>query len=397
MQIVLEQVADQLKHHGWQVNAPIYSTACATSLRPTPYSTRLSWFQRWPIFLRLRQMIPAGTRQSISSMFMPLSFLKDASHNLRWVEQQLTAREKYDVIVICPDYNVPGMLSLAISRHPRVVVISLNGLTEELTSGYLTILKGLAVVRLRGRVHPFLFRRVKPSQIELAVFASRHWQDDAIRAGLPVGAARTIYFGTQIPPATPRTSEVRGKLLWVGRLAPEKGLHVLLGALPTIAQRFPEVSLTAVAGQGEPDYRTLIKEMIRQSGLESRVTLCPPVEHGSLQSLYSKHDLLFFYSVYSEPVALVLMGAYAAGLPVVASKPGCDSKLVQDNVTCICYEPGSIESLANAITRVLTDPELRRRNSQRARHLLSNNFSLEDMGNAYDVLLRQYISQAPHC
>jgi glycosyltransferase involved in cell wall biosynthesis len=111
----------------------------------------------------------------------------------------------------------------------------------------------------------------------------------------------------------------------------------------------------------------------------------------ALQTAYASHDVLFFHSIFAEPVALVLMEAFAAGLPVVASQASAEAKLVRDKVTCLCYRPNDRESLAEAIVMMLTDPRLRQRLAANARQLVRQEFSLDKMGRLYDELLRQFV------
>jgi glycogen(starch) synthase len=206
-----------------------------------------------------------------------------------------------------------------------------------------------------------------------------------VRAGLAAEAAHTVYFGIPVG-ARPERARAGRRLLWVGRLTPEKGLHLLLATLPRLRERMPEVTLTAVAAQGEGTYRALIERLIAEGGLGEAVTLRGPVPREELPALYASHDALFFYSINAEPVALVLMEAYANGLPVAANRAATD--LVEDGVTCVTYEAGVGESIVEAVERVLADEALRARLADQARARVEERYSLAAMGTAYDRLLR---------
>jgi glycosyltransferase involved in cell wall biosynthesis len=440
LQLALQNVADELRMRGWQVDAPLYLPSIPIqennrnmSLRGAPFATKqspaepglssrrsdarndthipqsdylneaaksqtlqstqlqtsLSIFQRWPALLEIRKAIPEGFRQSLSAAFAPQAFLDNASHNLAWLEARLADPTQYDLVLICPDYNTPGALALAAERHPRVVVISLAGLVGELRPTAWRAVRWLIGARMRGRQHPFLFQPIQPPQIKAAVFASTHWQAKAVQARLSASVAHTIYFGIPLPAPLPRPAQIHNRLLWVGRLTPEKGLHHILAALPGLRQRFPDLKFTAIAGQGEADYRQAILDLIQKLNLSDVVSLQPPVERAALQQAYAEHDLLCFYSVIAEPVALVLMEAYAAGLPVVANPARYDSILVADGQTCLCYQPTNPQSLATAITRLLSDSALRTKLSHNAQTIVRDQFSLAAMGDAYDTLLRE--------
>jgi glycosyltransferase involved in cell wall biosynthesis len=163
---------------------------------------------------------------------------------------------------------------------------------------------------------------------------------------------------------------------------------VLLRAVPGLRRRLPNVTVTAIAAQGSPGYRELIESMIRETGLEGVVDLRASVPRAALAEAYATHDVLFFHSVYEEPVALVLMEAFAAGLPVAASNAVSGARLVRPGETCATYDPRRTESVVDALQGLLTDGSFRERVTTNARRLVQSDFSLQEMGRSYDELLR---------
>jgi glycosyltransferase involved in cell wall biosynthesis len=395
LQLALSDVAEQLTARGWQIDTLILAASSAPSpLRTTFFSTsRLSPFRSWPVLGRLWKAFPLSARRFLSTLAMPRQYWENVSDNLHAIETMLTGPQAYDIVLVGVDGNAPGCTALACARHRRVVSISLQGLANELTNQWWRWLHPLVSLRLGRRGHPFLFRRITWQQIKLALFASRQWRQAALQAGLPEACTHTIYFGIPLPEPLPRPAEARRRILWVGRLSPEKGLHLLLSTLAEIRRRLPDVSLTVVAGQGNDDYRQEIMELVCRHGLTEIVEFRAPVDRAALQKAYAEHDLLFFYSAFPEPVALVLMEAFAAGLPVVASRAEPGAALIQHEITCLCYQPEDKASLVDAISRLLADAPLRQRLSQNAQQLVRQEFSLDKMGAAYDAVLRQFMSK----
>jgi glycogen(starch) synthase len=297
----------------------------------------------------------------------------------------------YDAVIACVPRESPGLAHFITGAHPNVLILSLNGLGGELRGA-----RWLALPRFAGRlfgrpwIHPALYRPVDPDRIRMAVFASESWRHEAIRAGLPADACRTIYFGLPDvpPPEPPRTPAAR--LLWVGRLSREKGLHHFIDALPVI-RRTRAVTLTAVCGQGPEDYRQDVQRRIDELGLHEVVTLLPPVERHELPPLYRDHDALLFHSVFNEPVALVLAEAFAWGLPVVASAPRGPSALLIPDETALCFQATDPESIATCVVRMLDDDGTRLRLRERARDLVRRRFSLDAMAAAYDDALQELL------
>jgi glycosyltransferase involved in cell wall biosynthesis len=229
--------------------------------------------------------------------------------------------------------------------------------------------------------------------VRLAIFASRDWRDDAVRAGLSARAARTVYFGVEPTPPLPRPNRPVSRLLWVGRLSPEKGLTFLLTAMAALRVRCRDARLTMVASDGPAPYRDHIVSLIRRLGLEEVVEIRSAVPREALPGVYADHDILLFYSPFRDPVALVLMEAFSAGLPVVSSAAPAGARLVQDGVTCLTYRPGDVASFVSAVERLRGDGELRPRLAATASELVRREFSLGAMGRAYDDLLRDFVEQ----
>lgn len=381
LQLALMNLGQELQSRGWEVEGSLYRKENDGDLASTETHTALGALQgsRW--LIRVREVVPAGLRQTISALFWPQAAYDAAAQNLRRVAELLRDETRYDAVLVCPDSNTPGMLALALTLHPRVVVISLTALAEELQPRLWSLVR-------RKAVHPFFYRPAKAEQIGCAVFASDLWRKQAVREGLAEAAAHTIYFGIPLGSARPRHEGNGQRLLWVGRLAPEKGLHLLIAALPSLQKRFPNLTLTAVAGQGEAAYRVQIEQMIAARGLEGIVRLLPPVAREDLSDIYANHDLLFFHSSYGEPVALVLMEAYAVGLPVVANAV-MNSELVCHGENCLTYDRNERGSIVAAVGRLLSDDELRQGLAGKGRALVEAKYSLIAMGDAYDRLIRR--------
>lgn len=383
--LALDNLTAELRARGWDVERPAPASTLQPSVIPAP--PLLAGLQRSALLLRLRDAVPSGLRRTVSALLWPRSAIDAATDYLRWAEARLTSLEPYDAVLVCVDGNIPGILPLALDRHPNVVVLSLETLAESLRPFLWSLL------RLRG-AHPYFFRSADPAKICCAVFASDAWRRQAVDAGLDPQSAHTIYYGIPVPPVPPPRPVPPGRrILWVGRLSPEKGLHFLIEALPAIREKFPHATLTAVAAQGEAPYRSLIETRIEALGLASAVTLHPPVPRADLPALYAAHDVLFFYSIFAEPVALVLMEAYANGLPVLANHAE-GSDLVQDGVTCRTCNPADPSDIARAASALLDDAPLREQLAAQARDLTARKYSLTAMGDAFHRLLLRESSPA---
>jgi len=122
----------------------------------------------------------------------------------------------------------------------------------------------------------------------------------------------------------PEEAEV---VLYVGRLAPEKGLKRLLAALARLKDRAP-LRLIVVGGDGAGDpRRRRLAAWAEARGLGGRVAFRGRVEPEALPLFYSAADLLALPSSY-ESFGLVILEALACGTPVAATPVGAAETLL---------------------------------------------------------------------
>lgn len=157
-------------------------------------------------------------------------------------------------------------------------------------------------------------------------------------------------------------------LLFAGRIAREKNLDLLLSALAILCRRRPEAELV-IAGDG-PD-RDRLESIARDRGVAGHVHFIGWVPHAEMHSCYRAADVFVSASV-TETQGLALLEAMAAGAPVVAVRGPGVVDLIENEADGLLVAPAA-EPLADAVERVLADPELGRRLGaaarQRAEHL----------------------------
>jgi len=167
-----------------------------------------------------------------------------------------------------------------------------------------------------------------------------------------------------------------GRLLFVGRLSPEKGVHLLLEAFEGVLRRFPQAKLEMIGEKGacprefivdlsdderirdlgrfygDGEYWSYLAEVMARPRLAGRVKWLAPRPHAELVRRYQLADVLVHPSL-SEAFGMTLLEGMATGLPVVASRLGGMVELVEDGRTGLLVEPGNPRALAEAIRRLL--------------------------------------------
>jgi glycosyltransferase involved in cell wall biosynthesis len=202
------------------------------------------------------------------------------------------------------------------------------------------------------------------------------------------------------------------RVLFVGRISPEKGVHLLVDAFKAIAEEFPSAQLDLVGGAGsmpaeflvalsddplvrglqsfyQCDYLADIQGRIPDS-LKKRVHFHGNVAHRELAQHYRRASVFVNPSL-SDAFPLTVVEAMAAELPVVASAVGGVPESVADGVTGLLVEPDSAEALADGLRRLLGDEELRRRMAPAARERALKLFSWQaiakQIGHVYRAAL----------
>lgn len=225
---------------------------------------------------------------------------------------------------------------------------------------------------------------------------------EGIRKRFPDHAEQcmTVYNGVDGHTFSPRTlSERRERVIFVNRISPEKGLHVLLKAFEQVARQRPNATLEIVGPNSalpmevvislsdNPAVRALDRfyhgtylEHMRQcvrGVLDGRVFFLGPLLHEQLTERLRQADVLVQPSVFDEPFGIPIVEAMASGLPVVASRVGGISELVAHGQTGLLVERNNPSALAEALLRLLDNPVLASAMGQAGRERVEQKFSWE--------------------
>jgi glycosyltransferase involved in cell wall biosynthesis len=158
-------------------------------------------------------------------------------------------------------------------------------------------------------------------------------------------------------------------VLYVGRLVYEKGIHILINAIPKVLAKTDAKFVIVGSGYMQEQLSNIVKSM----GLEHKVLFTGFVDEESLLKLQKVADVSVVPSLF-EPFGIVALEAMAAKSPVVVSDTGGLGEIVQHDVTGVKVYPNNTDSLAWGIIKILTDDGF-------ARHIREN---------AYKVILEKY-------
>jgi glycosyltransferase involved in cell wall biosynthesis len=197
----------------------------------------------------------------------------------------------------------------------------------------------------------------------------------------------------------------------VGRVSPEKGIHVLATAFSRLATEDPGFELDVVGPPGLLPYNQirllsgdplvaalgtfygtgfrsrLDKQLVHArssywggieasvpEALRDRIHFHGQLSRETLRSAYQRAHVLAMPSVCMEPFGLPLAEAMATGLPCVASRTGGMPEILDDKVSGLLVERGNDESLTNALRYLAMDGETRERMGRAARRRAEEHF-----------------------
>ncbi|MDE2084288.1 MAG: glycosyltransferase [Xanthomonadaceae bacterium] len=172
-----------------------------------------------------------------------------------------------------------------------------------------------------------------------------------------------------------RIERSASELLFVGRLAPSKGLNVLLDAMPGILASRPDVSLT-IAGFGPEE--SALRAQATRLGVAEKVAFIGAIQQSALPDLYRRAAVFIAPYVRTtsgeqEGFGLTIVEAIGCGCPVVATDmPGLRDIFGAHAGHMV--EPGSANALAAVVMRLLDDPVVARQRAEEQRRRIVAKF-----------------------
>lgn len=343
-------------------------------------------------------------------------------------------RERFDVSVLCmnaagpltrdleeegvsvvtvpsprhPDY-LAAMRVFKILRRCRVDVLHTHNTQPFLEAGFAGLLAGVRTLvhTDHGRGWPDLRRYVWGERL-MSRFAYR------VVGVSEETSAQLIEFGKIEPKKVvtirngidPRPFDVAGAasrirdelgipkhvpvICTVARFEPEKGVDVLIDALPAIVLSVPDL-VCLIVGYGEQEHE--LRGRVERNGVEAHVHFLGPRQ--DIADILMASDCYVLPSR-REGLPMTILEAMAAGRPVVATRVGGIPGAVTDGRTGTLVEPESPPALASAVVELLAEPVRRRAYGIEARKRFDADFSASAMTRHYESLyLRRALADDP--
>lgn len=206
--------------------------------------------------------------------------------------------------------------------------------------------------------------RVVPYGVDVQAFRPDAAARQRIRAAIAERRGQALAPATQI-------------VLGLGRLVSKKGFDVLINAWPQVLARQPG-ALLVLAGYG--DLREQLERQARELGVASQVHFTGQLDRQAAADYLAGADIFALPIVSNQGVdglPNALLEAMAAGRPIVASRVAGVPDVIGDEREGLLVPDRDPAPLANAIGRLLADPELSRRLGQNARRRIEQDLTWE--------------------
>lgn len=209
----------------------------------------------------------------------------------------------------------------------------------------------------------FILRRLQADLFTLVDFCDKvvvltNWYKKVlIKNGIAPSKIVLIQQGlpskVSLLPALRKKANEKIKLVFLGRISPFKGLHLLLEALRLLPQEKIELDIYGQSVDGL--YESKCKKLsARNRNILWKGKLAQPEV---VQTLV-KYDALCLCSTFSEMSPLVIQEAFAAGIPVIASNVYGNAEQIQHNHNGLLFTFNKVNSLREQLNRCINDPDL---------------------------------------
>jgi glycosyltransferase involved in cell wall biosynthesis len=251
-------------------------------------------------------------------------------------------------------------------------------------------------VRLNEAVDRFVMRRM-----DAVVCVSEGQAVKVRRSG--VRPERSVVIRNAIDPAPFQSPDPTDRVLLeaffakrptkivgaVGRLSPEKGFDQLIAAAEIVLRQEPDVGFVLF---GDGPLRQALDEQLTRLKLGANVVLA-----GFRRDVarFFPHFDVFTLPSYTEGLPNVVLEAFAAGVPVVATAVGGTPEVIEDGVSGYLVPPRDPAALAERILELLGHDHLRKEMGARARLRVAEHFTFEAHSRQYELLFEKLVRRLP--
>lgn len=198
------------------------------------------------------------------------------------------------------------------------------------------------------------------------------------------------------PRRMPNEEGVNFKIVFAGRIVPEKGVRELIEAFKIVYKRYPRSHLSIIGSpiignNASTEYYETVKRLASDIG-DTAVSILGHIPYSEMASHYLRSHLAVFPSTWVEGFGMVALEAMRCGLPVIVSRrPGFLSFVEDGKNGIVVNDPKNIQELAEKIERLILDPALAQQLAQKG-YETSLVYTPENAARMYEEAITSFIA-----
>jgi colanic acid/amylovoran biosynthesis glycosyltransferase len=275
-------------------------------------------------------------------------------------------------------------------------------LAQHLSAPILSLFHGDdANVHLSGETFGRAYERLRAAPAACFLGVSQNVVRRLVAFGMPPERTFLHHLGVDLPryPSAPQHSRPL-KLVMTGLFRRQKGHEIAIRGFAEFVRRFPDASLHFIGGAVRPEQRRLGEELealVARMELGDAIRFRGPMAVDGVARELAGADIALQTSVFVpedgqvEGIPNAILEAMATGLPVVATRHGGIPEAVVHERTGLLVDEYDTEGLARALSRLGTDPGLRRRYGLEGRRVVEERFNAARQGDLLADRIRRMI------
>jgi glycosyltransferase involved in cell wall biosynthesis len=239
-----------------------------------------------------------------------------------------------------------------------------------------------------------------PLAFRHAICVSAAVRNVLVEAGIPVSQAKIIHTGLDVrrylngsEMNSLRLEDKNLKLLYAGRIYPEKGIDILIKAMIRLVNgQGKRDILLSVAGTGAVEHENRLRQLVCEAGLTDNVLFLGWVPPAKMPELLRNFDVLVLPSIWPEPFSRAVMEGMISGLVVAATRTGGTPEIIIDGENGLLFTPNDPDDLASKIAQLLDDPKSRNQLGYAGRKTILERFTMIKMMDEIEDYLQEIAS-----
>jgi len=180
-------------------------------------------------------------------------------------------------------------------------------------------------------------------------------------------------------------TEINGRIVFAGALAPIKGVEYLIKAFKEVNNRYPQARLLIVGREDDQQYVVGLKDLVKQLDIVNSVEFLGEVNQEELANIFSQANIFALPSL-SGGLGRVVFEGMATGLPVIGTRVGGVPDLIDHQKTGLLVESRDVDALSTSLLELIQQPEKAKAMGERGREFARTFFSTSSYLSNYNNL-----------